>query len=485
MTEGFTAEQIDFEESRREHDRSAARAAGIARERARYEHSVAKSYALRGFKGKGFPELHGAERMERMKTVARKERIAAGTEGVSHQLRRFSQVEGLLPHGNRPNIPWVSRTGKHHKVVAVVKPFDLRSAIARFKRTGALPSVPVEIVQGASVENIDGRALKRMIKLMLVKSGIEENPGPHYDTFGEPLCRYSGLRVQGERVRIHGKHLLICQGCSSQLTECHGSMGLHPGGVAETTPSSKVTQPSPSVPSTPVSTPILQEVKTQIADNKPAVVESKPPAIEHPLSGHTISDADRVAIMSRLVGKEIELDQIVVEQITVPYIGERRLATSRNVQEIKQAFQACQLSVNTAPERTWHHYAIVACAILTLIEIGLSFLYNAPLFSIVGAVVFSVSLTLYLTVRPRYTARTYSLPYIPHLVSSVMAEYDRGTNVVAARSTLRQKIRRLASLPIPDVDALKFIAGSELVCEQLLTNEDFFWEGAACFRQPR
>jgi hypothetical protein len=65
-----------------------------------------------------------------------------------------------------------------------------------------------------------------------------------------------------------------------------------------------------------------------------------------------------------------------------------------------------------------------------------------------------------------------------------MAEYDRGTNAVAARSTMRQRIRRLACLPIPDEDALKFIVGTELVCEQLLDQEDFFWEGAACFRQP-
>jgi hypothetical protein len=80
---------------------------------------------------------------------------------------------------------------------------------------------------------------------------------------------------------------------------------------------------------------------------------------------------------------------------------------------------------------------------------------------------------------------TRTISYIPHIVSAVLSSYDRGTNPVAARSTLRQKIRQLASLPIPDFDAIKFIAGSELVVEHLLDTSNFFWEGAASLRRPR
>lgn len=80
--------------------------------------------------------------------------------------------------------------------------------------------------------------------------------------------------------------------------------------------------------------------------------------------------------------------------------------------------------------------------------------------------------------------KTWHVPFIPHLVSCVVSEYDRGTNAVVVRSTIRQKIRRLACLPIPDEDALIFLTGSELVAEQLLESGEYFSRGAACFRLP-
>lgn len=75
------------------------------------------------------------------------------------------------------------------------------------------------------------------------------------------------------------------------------------------------------------------------------------------------------------------------------------------------------------------------------------------------------------------------ITYLPHLVSAVVAEYDRGTNAEAVNSTIRQRIRRLACLPIPDEDALTLINGSELMAKAIISRQNFFVEGAACFRR--
>lgn len=429
-----------------------------------------------------------------MKAAARRERVSTGTEGSSKAMRRFTREEGIGSTSTRPNLPWKSRTGsrKTKKVAAAApKPFDLRGVVARFKRSGDLPNVPVETVRAASADGVDGRALKRMISAMLLKAGVEPNPGPpKLDISGNPVCRYAGTRVQGERVRVRGHFILVCPACTANLTDVHGHNGLHPGekDIADievvAAPPEPVARPailipSPHVPSTPHNTPATE----QIVAPAPASVD-RPTPVEHPLAGHRISDDDRVAIMSRLVGKEIDVDQICVEEIVVPYVGERRLATARNVQEIKQAFHACQLTVTETPSTERREHALLICLALSAIQASVSIAYGLPLLTIVGAVAAAVATTLFCTAR-QPVPRAYSVPYVPHLVSSVMAEYDRGTNATAARSTLRQKIRRLASLPLPDEDALKFIAGSELVCEQLLSHEDFFWEGAACFRQPQ
>jgi len=484
-------------------------------ERASEEHSSDRAYRERGYHG-------GALGHHTKDEIAKIHRTRAGrvdpTVPMSQQHRDFATVpheRGTKrmprPHhpwpqpqrqgrsqvfftSTRPHFPWKSRTGsrKTKKIAAAApKPFDLRGVVARFKRSGDLPNVPIDTVRAAPADGVDGRALKRMISAMLLKAGVEPNPGPpKFDISGNPVCPYTGKRVQGERVLVKGHWILVCPACPAKLTDVQGKIGLHPGekDTADieviAAPPKPVERPATLIPS-PLVPPTLHNTPAtkQIVAPAPAPV-SRPTPVEHPLAGHRISDEDRVAIMSRLVGTEIDVDQICVEEIVVPYVGERRLATTRNVQEIKQAFHACQLTALATPPSEWRIHAFLTCLALSAVQATVSIVYGLPLLAIVGAVAAAVGTTLFCTSR-RPVPRAYSVPYVPHLVSSVMAEYDRGTNATAARSTLRQKIRRLASLPLPDEDALKFIAGSELVCEQLLSHEDFFWEGAACFRQPQ
>lgn len=600
MTEGVTGEQVDFEEDALSDDRHAQRRAGVSRDRQRQANSDAKHFSLRGFSGKGFQDLRGPERQLAMVRAARRARINSGTDGLSRRERQFRVDEGLLGPTNRPSQPWTKRTGKKkNNKVAPPPPFSLRNAVARFKRTGDLPTVPLQIVQEADSTGVDGRVLRRMISAMLLAAGVEPNPGP-MDQFGEEACRYSGQVIQGEWVPGKGKKrkTLVCSACPAILEPVRGSSskGRHPpayvdGGVPNSSaahagkpapvtrppviirrpsapthdeendefyqsqgdskpielpaaapaplppngPGSRatgvaappcavpsVTQARPSLLASSSSLPALSsslpvaQVPPRSASTKdppggpptilmpvtppnspsnnggpkmrrypepPKVVSGPLPLIEHKLLGHNISGRDKEAIMSRLAGVFVHRSEITTDEIIVDYKGERRLAPNRNVIEIKQGFKAVELTCD-AP-MPWVNFTALLliggfCTIFTLLcKRYVPWVSNYPM---VAAGFFTAA---YLVVRwfGRLTRR-YVVDYVPHVVSAVMSEYDRGTNATAARATIRQKVRRLASLPLPDEDALKFIVGSELVCEQLLMNEDFFWEGAASFRRP-
>lgn len=66
------------------------------------------------------------------------------------------------------------------------------------------------------------------------------------------------------------------------------------------------------------------------------------------------------------------------------------------------------------------------------------------------------------------------IAYVPHLVSSVVSEYDHGTNKTVLDSTVRQRIMRLAALPIPDFDHLTLVDGSEMVIKFLVSRQPSF-----------
>ena len=455
-----------------------------------------------------------------MQSVARKARIMSGTEAGTKISRQFAKEEGLGGPSTRPKHPWNTekKTGKRSvKSDRPQKAFDMQGALSKFKRTGELPSVPVETVKKASAEGLDARAIKRMISAMLVRSGVEENPGPPKKAFSGYVCANDGLKVTGEYVRLNRKRTLVCRLCHCKLTDAYGMFGQHPTEIEEDEVSS---EPTPSRPASsaeskrPESAPEglsgpaedVESRKVPSRSNSPPPPEGdqvpNPPVpdptvksdckapVQHALAGHTLSADDEVAIMNRLVNGNyspwnIEHSDIHTESITVQYKGERRLATCRNVQEIKQAFVARQMTVRVKAQYNPFYTAILVASLYG----GILFIgFPVPVTVSLGiATMLLLQVTQFNVFKyfEENSPRSYSVAYVPHLVSSVMAEYDRGTNPTAARSTLRQKIRRLAALPIPDEDALKFIAGTELVCEQLLEDEDFFWEGAACFRQPQ
>lgn len=50
--------------------------------------------------------------------------------------------------------------------------------MARFKRLGDLPEVPLEVVMKANCVGIDPKQLKKMLNQMRLRAGVESDPGP-------------------------------------------------------------------------------------------------------------------------------------------------------------------------------------------------------------------------------------------------------------------------------------------------------------------
>jgi len=512
--EGFLADQTDFELAQEQEDRHAAGAAGVRRDRAKRERSDEKKFKLRGFKGKGFQMFHGLQRSEAMVSAARKARVAAGSEGVSKKTRRFMVEEGLNKPGMAPHQPWSSRTKKAKKASHSEKPFILAAAVARFKRTGDLPNVDVQVLKDSDASGVDGKTLRRMIQAMLIRGGVEQDPGPIGDD-GYEVCPYKGMRIQGEwfqtkpRADKPSARILVCPTCHAHLGglwDKKTRMGDHPGDMVFP---SVPDQPLPSAPSVevllqpaqPPQMPSLEPARLEPAVGprpppaapvpppppppKPAPAKDQKAKNEHILAGHEISVEDRIAIMSKLCGREVEADEIKVQEVVVPYTCDKRLAISRNVEEIQQGFIAKQMRV-TVPKTNWNAYILGLLLLACVAEVGASMYFERPNLGIIGATCFVCFTGTYLIFFNRDPGeRDFYCSYMPHLISCVMSEYDRGTSAYVAKSTLRQRIRRLAALPLPDRDALKFINGSELVIEQLLDGEDFFWQGASVFPTPQ
>jgi len=218
------------------------------------------------------------------------------------------------------------------------------------------------------------------------------------------------------------------------------------------------------------------------------------------LRGHTLSCFDMEDVMTRVSGHPVEIADISFDSRVVAYTIDKRLVIHRGVKEVQQAFEACQLTYVSRGE-PYLSLGAVFTLVLSFVSgsiFGLSlFLSRNRMPARHGEhlpfITFALSLPLCIVLAGiaiflprRYTPDcVYKVPYVPHVVSSVVADYSRGTNAEAVRSTVRMKISRLAALPIPDFDAVSFINGSETVAEVLLEREDFFWEGAACFKQPQ
>jgi hypothetical protein len=572
--QSIAPEQVDFELEREAEDFYSLKRTSILKERQKRESADNKAFALRGYKGKGHQALSGVQREQAMKETARINRIRSGTEGVSRAERKFREEEGFAV-SHRPKQPWNAPRprAKKNNTTAQVKPFDLKSAVAKFKRTGALPDVTAEYVRDLPSDGIDGKTLRRMIQALLQRGNVEINPGPDD-------CVNCGLKVAGEIVKLRGRSVLKCPLCSQTLARLGtGKTGLHPdqnGHIpVQEERRFKITRPPAPLPSAPLlqeestsTTPVLKEKEKaapsihlvqEFVDVKAGAVPDRP--TPHPpkrpdtpvlpptpptspafrpssprqdkhsnvppsiLKGHDATRGD-LEMAFELAGYSVSRYDIEFEQKVLPYTGEKRLAQNRNVVEIKAGMDIVQATVSVPTRPPNKHRFILALGLTTLLLLlfaGIWFCLPVikpeqkvswrntnphrclrivcnPRQSSIDSAPRTNHSSLWLTIPywlcllallPLPTVLLYRktqfstkyITYLPHLVSAVVSEYDRGTNAEAVNSTIRQRIRRLACLPIPDEDALVLINGSELVAKAVISRQNFFGEGAACFRR--
>jgi hypothetical protein len=193
-------------------------------------------------------------------------------------------------------------------------------------------------------------------------------------------------------------------------------------------------------------------------------------------------------LLSRLTGSAVPYEQMHEQVVNIPYTGERRLITNRNVVEVKQPFEARCLYSTVERPMGERYAAVVGLTILGVLSFAMKFFPEqfTPEVAFYGplAVCMLVIVACWQILNVSSEVCVV-INYVPHLVSAVVHEYDRGTGAVSVRSSLRMRIRRLAAFPLPDFDTNKFVAGTEEMCLQVMTEDGFFWEGAACFTLPR
>lgn len=585
--EGITDLQHDWEASHE--DRHKRRVISDKVGRAKSDLSFQKSFTSRGYRG----TLHRDD--PRVSRLANKARVHSGTGGLSKQLLKFKQEEGLLP---RPR----ARPLKKTMPAALAPPLDQVKAIANFKRKRSkLPTISragkifvmtieefeqsgVEYKNTLSKHGITDKQYAAFLNALRVRGGVELNPGPQDAALKDAaalglidsVCALKGTRFRAEFCREKGRRVAVCPNCTEKCRvvgkfHVHVSDTFGPNCDPEKIPLMSdeevrfvVSQPE-HLPSDGAGTSASAKEKEPMGPKKPAPAKSSPLTITRPahavvtptpapailppplvvpaaqasapacpppqlvlalapapaapappapapapvppapaviapphaplpvLDGCTISPQDVVDIMSRVSGLKVDYEDVDIREMIVNYDGERRLASVRGVVELKQGFRAVQLTTTQTIEHDWY-YPLLSLFFITIALQARYYVRSDPVqypdynirteFALPMLALWATAVAYYLS-HSGSIVRRWSVPFIPHLVSAVVSEYDRGTNAVAVRSTVRQRIRRLSSLPIPDRDALTFINGSELVCEQLLSHEDFFWEGAACFGLPQ
>jgi len=175
---GISDLQTDFEEDRKEmaaarhshkerDDQKKQRAAGKKWAERGLRHRVGRKVTKRGVVIQHLNEIHAeyvedepkrvqftnGEKKERKKKFAASRRARLGMQGRRRRSNQKSAVSSSSP--------------------VVVRPM-----YQQFKRTGKLPSCSVQAIRDGQRDGVTADQLKQLINAMLVRGGIEENPGP-------------------------------------------------------------------------------------------------------------------------------------------------------------------------------------------------------------------------------------------------------------------------------------------------------------------
>jgi hypothetical protein len=175
----------------------------------------------------------------------------------------------------------------------------------------------------------------------------------------------------------------------------------------------------------------------------------------------------------------VNKDEVKMDEGTIAYDEERRLAQMRNVPEIKQDMYVGKIHYmfdDMAPKA--FRRLVIIWLMLLFTSVVASFTPLAWVSLVTTPLLFSL---VFSRVWFRARGKSVTVNYIPHLVTSLVAEYERVPDMKAVRKSIRQKVLRLACLPVPDNEWYHLVGGSEQVALTILKKGSYFAESAACF----
>jgi len=317
-----------------------------------------------------------------------------------------------------------------------------------------------------------------------------------------PLCRVILSAPNDQGVSVHPAVVLAAAG----VPVAGDFRDLAP--VAPTMPA--VVSPTPApLAAAPVKNP---PTVAAMPPEKPEKEEKKAKEITTLLDGRRLSDEEAEDFAASLgCGARVRL-----ETLKVKYDGEKRLVTHRNVQETKQGFVIQRVHCACLTVGWWN---LLYLALIPAVYFGLPVGVALGVLLSLGKTFFSVSKlgSLELTLALKCTAWLVGLPsgisegmlaagllagcfprwfgifyvadrrtivFCPHMVSCAMTEYENGACAETVRANTRQKLQRLATLPVPDSMSVALMAGSEQVVYYLAARESFFEEGATYDASP-
>lgn len=184
-------------------------------------------------------------------------------------------------------------------------------------------------------------------------------------------------------------------------------------------------------------------------------------------------------------GFKVNPDSLSVNEKIYTMEGEQRIVPNRSIAAEKAPLRILELSALTRA-------SFLERVVLGLLKVAVVLVYTAWVFSAVymGSpwfwtglfVVASLShgAQLLISFFEHQPQRVY-LSYSPHALTCALNDYDHPVNRETLAQTLQQKLRRLASLPIPASSYTDIIAGTSALVYVCMTHSRLFMRRAPCW----
>jgi hypothetical protein len=346
----------------------------------------------------------------------------------------------------------------------------------------------------------------RLIRILLSIGGVETNPGPEPGVFESDRPCGSTSTVDCFVIRRNHAVTAVCNECAATMIPVPGRRGKwrHPTcpvvgntPIAVPTPTPTIARknldtievkPVPIVVSSSIVESPVVTIVPKVDDTHSSVNSTSLPKVEPKLvtpvrgvvDGLHLSTDEMEDFVESLGGNKHTL---TFTRGTLKYNDDdARLCTQLMVPVLKRDVVIHQIKF-TGPASLFRR--IVACLMHLLVySIQLALILAAGLMPFIDLWLLPIAgffvYTMY-SVNPahhridRYCGTVDCVvQYVPHIVSLIMYEYERGTNEAVLTAGIRQKVRRASCLPLPDKVVIPLIEGTEAIAKFMIRTASSF-----------